>query len=46
MRLAKAGYWGGDPEAVSRASLTAVLDALQYEIFCDEYNAVEYEMNK
>jgi hypothetical protein len=46
LRLAKAGYYGGDPGRVKSAPVGDVLNALAYEGFIGEYEAVEYEMNK
>jgi len=44
-RLAKAGYYGGDPEAVLRARADTVLSLVQYEIFLNEYQEEEYLLN-
>lgn len=46
LRLAKAGYYGGDPGRVKMAPVDDVLNALAYESFVGEYEAVEYELNK
>jgi hypothetical protein len=45
-KLARAGYWGGDPGAVRRAPLDEVLTAAEYEDFCGDYEAADYEMQK
>lgn len=46
LRLAKAGYYGGDPGAVKRGAVDDVLNALAYESFVSDYEMVEYEINK
>lgn len=46
LRLAKAGYYGGDVGAVKSAPVGDVLNALAYEGFVGEYESVEYELNK
>lgn len=46
VKLAKAGYWGGDPGAVKRAPTDEVLAAYDYEDFCSEYEAADYELQK
>ena len=46
LRLAKAGYYGGDPGRVKEAPVGDVLNALSYEGFADLYSEVEYELNK
>jgi len=46
LRLAKAGYYGGDPEAVLRARVDMVLAVAQYEYFLAEYQEEEYLLNK
>jgi len=46
LRLAKSGYYGGDPGAVKKASVVDVLNALAYEGFVSDYEAIEYELNK
>ena len=45
LRLAKAGYYGGDPEAVLRARVDMVLGLVQYEVFLNEYQEEEYLLN-
>jgi hypothetical protein len=44
--MAKAGYFGGDPAKALEAPADIFLTALDYEIFCNEFEAVEYELNK
>lgn len=46
LKLARAGYWGGDPGAVKRAPLNEVLNAAEYEGFCADYDAAAFEMQK
>jgi len=46
LRLAKAGYWGGDPEKIMSARVDFVLDAFEFELFQVEYEDVLHEMNK
>ncbi len=45
-RLAKAGYFGGDPDAVLSAPVTTVLTILHYETFESDYEAAYTELNK
>ena len=46
LRLARGGWFGGDPGRVKASPVGDVLNALAYEGFVGEYEAVEYEMNK
>jgi hypothetical protein len=46
LKLARAGYWGGDPGAVLRAPLDEVMAAVEYEDFCQEYEAADLEMQR
>ena len=46
LRLAKAGYWNGDPSRVLKAPAGEVLAAVQYENFCGEYERAIVELNK
>lgn len=46
VKLAKAGYYGGDPQAVLRAPADIVLAALQYEAFSSDYERTYMELNK
>lgn len=38
MRLAKAGYYGGNPEQILKAPVDVVLDMLDYEKFESDLN--------
>lgn len=46
LKLARAGYWGGDPGAVKRAPLDEVLAAVDYDDFVGEYEAADFEMQR
>lgn len=46
LRLAKAGYWGGDPGAVLRAPADEVMAAIQFERFQQEYEAAYIDLNR
>ncbi len=46
LKLARAGYWGGDPGAIRRAPLDEVLDAAEYEDFCADYEAAAFDMQE
>jgi len=46
LRLARGGWFGGDPGRVKSAPVGDVLNALAYEGFVGEYESVEYELNK
>lgn len=46
LRLARAGYWDGDPEKAMAADPGVVIAALQYEVFRDEYERTYNEMNR
>lgn len=46
MRLAKAGYYGGNPQAVLQAPVTVVIGMLEYEGFNDEYENAYMALNK
>ena len=45
-KLARAGYWGGDPGAVKRAPLDEVLAIDDYETFCGDFESADFEMQK
>ena len=45
LRLASAGYCGGDPERVLGMRADLVLAALQYEVFKGEYERVFVAIN-
>ena len=46
LRLAKEGYYGGDPRRVLKAPVQDVLMVENYLIFGIEYEAAEVEINK
>ena len=46
LRLAKAGYWQGDPGRILKAPADEVMAALQYENFCGEYEHAAMDLNK
>jgi len=46
LRLAKAGWWGGDPEKVKRAPADSVSKAMQYEGFLADFEEAFIELNK
>jgi hypothetical protein len=46
LRLAKAGWWQGDPGKVLKAPSDEVMAAFQYENFLSEYERMTYELNK
>ncbi len=46
MRLASAGWFGGDPEKVLQAPVDIVLAAAQYQIFKADYEEVYMELNR
>lgn len=46
LRLAKAGWWEGDPGKIMRAPADEVLAAVQYENFLSDYEYATYELNK
>jgi hypothetical protein len=46
LRLAKAGYAGGDPERVLKMRADIVLAAIQYEKFVSDYENAFIELNK
>jgi hypothetical protein len=46
LSLAKAGYYSGDPEKVLQARVDIVLSLMQYESFRNDYQEVEYFINK
>lgn len=46
MRLAKAGYYGGDPGAVLRAPVDDVVMTMEYEVFTNDYELTFHELNK
>jgi hypothetical protein len=46
LRLAKAGYGGGDPARILEMRADLVLAAVQYENFSREYEAAYIDLNK
>jgi hypothetical protein len=46
LRLAKDGWWGGDPGKVMDAPVEDVLDALAYERFRSEYESETMRLNR
>lgn len=46
LRLARAGYWGGDPDKVLAAPARAVLAALNYEQFLGDYERTWRKKNE
>ncbi len=46
MRLAKEGYFGGDPKAVLDAPVDSVQSILEYENFSSEYEKEYLFLNK
>lgn len=46
VRIAKGGYFSGDPERVRRASIDDVFRILDYENFLSDYEFTEYKLNE
>ena len=46
LRVAKAGYFGGDPERVLNARVDLVMAALEYEAFTADYEREYIRINK
>ena len=46
MRIARKGYYSGDPEKVLKARVDHVLALGEYETFMYEYESVYTELNK
>jgi hypothetical protein len=46
LRLAKAGYGGGDPERIAKMKVSTVLKLIQYEIFLKEYESKFMDLNR
>jgi hypothetical protein len=46
LRLAKAGYCGGDPEKVLQMRVNLVVTAMHYEKFVGDYERKYIELNK
>lgn len=45
VKLAKQGYYGGDPDKVGKAPVTTVLNILCYETFEADYKLASKELN-
>jgi hypothetical protein len=45
LKVAKKGYYGGDPQKVREARLDDVLSILEYEGFLQDYEIVDYNIN-
>ena len=45
-KLARAGYWGGDPGAIKRAPLDEVLAVADYEDFVGEYEQADFNLQE
>ena len=46
LKVAKAGYYSGDPEKVLQAKVDHVMLIIEYEKFNDDYQDVYMEINK
>lgn len=46
MRIARSGYFGGDPARVRAASIDDVFRILEYENFLSDYEFTEYKLNE
>jgi hypothetical protein len=46
LRLAKAGWWQGDPGAIMRAPADEVMAAYQYDNFVADYERAVFDLNK
>jgi hypothetical protein len=46
LRLARQGYYGGDPERVLQAPSDMVLAAAEYEGFLSDYETAYYDLNR
>ena len=46
LRLARAGYGGGDPEKILEMKVSTVLNMFHYERFVDDYQVAFTEMNR
>ena len=44
--LAKAGYFGGNPQTILETDGGIVLDTFNYEMFCRQYDTVNILINK
>ncbi len=46
VRIAKGGYFGGDPGQVRKAPIDDVFRILDYENFLSDYEFTEYKLNE
>lgn len=46
LKLAKAGWWQGDPGKILRAPADEVIGALSYEAFLSDYEQAVYDLSK
>jgi hypothetical protein len=46
LRLAKNGWWDGDPEKILGTSADAVMKAIHFEDFCGDYESELVRLNK
>ena len=46
VRLARAGYFGGDPDKVLKAPVGTILSIIEYETFENDYEKEYRELNK
>lgn len=46
LRLARAGYGGGDPEMILKMRADLVVAAIQYEEFNSDYERTHVELNR
>ena len=46
LRLAREGFWGGDPQKIHEAPTNLVLDAWEFINFQAEYEETSLEINK
>jgi hypothetical protein len=46
LRLAKAGYGGGDPEKIGKMAVDWVMKIVGYEGFCSDYEEEYYNLNQ
>jgi len=45
LKLAKAGYCGGNPETISKMNVVWVIKMLEYEGFCSDYEEEYINLN-
>lgn len=45
LHIAKSGFWGGDPEKISKATPNWIIKTLDYMGFCDDYKEQLRELN-